>query len=101
MRSLVVSRLSREGGAFSWRRLSASAGLGSWCWRDVDGEWFLEGMPSSAGKRDAELLGGKHYWYKSKATVPKLGDGAPFWLALGGQEPSEFAWLGLKTRGCG
>ena len=87
MRSLVVSRLSREGGAFSRRRLSVSAGLGYWCWRDVDGEWFLEGMPSSAGKRDAELLGGKHYWYKSKATVPKLGDGAPFCWPLAARNP--------------
>ena len=74
--SLAVPRLGREGGALPWRRFSAGAGLGLWWWRDVDGEWFLERMPGPVRKRYADPLGGKQYWYKSEATVPKPGDGA-------------------------
>ena len=44
----------------------------------VGGEWFLEGKPSSAGNRNAELLDGKYYWYKSKVSVSKLCDGSSF-----------------------
>ena len=77
-----MSRLSREGGVFAWRRLSVSAGFGYRRWRDVDGERFLEGKPSSAGKRNADLLDGKYYWYKSKASVSKLCDGVSFCCPL-------------------
>ena len=92
MPSLAVFRVGREGGALPWRRFSVGAGLGLWCWRDVDGEWFLERMLGSVRKCHADPLGGKQYWYKSEATVPKRGDCAALAAGEDSAAESPYVW---------